>query len=55
MVYKEIKVIKNNPTLKGVATMIPDVVFSTAHGVELKMQIMKPWIDQTLKVPPNFL
>ncbi|TAH68011.1 MAG: alpha/beta hydrolase [Anaerolineaceae bacterium] len=46
MEYKEIKVIKNNPTLKGMAVMIPDVIFSTAHGVELKMQIIKPWNSQ---------
>ncbi len=43
MSYKEVKVINNNPTLKGLAEMIPDVVFSTAQGVELKMQILKPW------------
>jgi acetyl esterase/lipase len=43
MPYKEIKVIKNNPTLKGMANMIPDVIFSTAQGVELKMQIFTPW------------
>ena len=43
MSYKEIKVIQNNPTLKGMAGMIPNVVFSTAQGVELKMQIFTPW------------
>ena len=46
MPYKEIKIIKNNPALKGMARMIPDVVFSTAQGVELKMQIFKPWESQ---------
>ncbi|MHB8131890.1 MAG: alpha/beta hydrolase fold domain-containing protein, partial [Mobilitalea sp.] len=49
MTYKEIKVIKNNPNLKGMAVMIPDVVYSTAQGVELKMQIMKPWASDTDK------
>ncbi len=44
MNYPEIKKIKNNPMLEGLAVVVPDVVFSTAHGVELKMQIMKPWI-----------
>ena len=43
MAYKEIKVIKNNPNLKGMAVMIPDIVYSTAQGVELRMQVMKPW------------
>lgn len=43
MTYKEVKVIKSNPELKGLAAMIPDVVFSTAHGVELKLQIVLPW------------
>jgi len=47
MAYKEVKVIKNNPNLKGMAVMIPDVVYSTAQGVELKMQVMKPWSSDT--------
>lgn len=42
----EIKYIKNNPSLKGLAAMVPDVVFSTAQGVELKMQILKPWTQE---------
>ncbi len=43
MAYKEIKVIKNNPALQGMAVMIPEVVYSKAAGKELKMQIFKPW------------
>jgi acetyl esterase/lipase len=43
MSYKEVKVIKNNPSLQGMAVMIPEVVFSTATGEELKMQILTPW------------
>lgn len=43
---KEIRYIKNNPSLKGLAVMVPDVVFSTAQGVELKMQILKPWTKE---------
>lgn len=43
--YKEIKKIKNNPTLKGMAVIVPDVVFRAANGVELKMQIIKPWAN----------
>ena len=49
MTYKEVKVIKNNPNLKGMAVMIPNVVYSTAQGIELKMQIMKPWASDTDK------
>lgn len=47
MGYKEIITIKNNPALEGMACMVPDVVFSTAQGVELKMQIFKPWYEET--------
>lgn len=54
MAYKEIKVIKNNPTLEGMAAVIPDVVFSTAQGIELKMQIIKPWVEENLEVKPNY-
>ncbi len=51
MAYKEVKMINNNPTLKGMAVMIPDIVFSTAQGVELKMQILKPWTTQASEKP----
>lgn len=43
MEYKEIKVMDNNPTLTGLARLTPDVVFSTAQGVELKLQLLSPW------------
>ena len=43
MAYKEVKTIKCNPELKGMAVMIPDVIYSTAQGVDLKMQILTPW------------
>lgn len=51
MSYKEIKVIKSNPTLKGMAAIVPDVVFSTAQGVDLKMQIVKPWRSEAAIQP----
>lgn len=51
MTYKEVKVIKNNPELKGLASMVPDVIFSTARGVELKMQIFKPWTTEAAVKP----
>lgn len=43
--YK-IKTLKHNPTLEGLAVFVPDVVFSNAGGVELKMQIIKPWDNE---------
>lgn len=43
MVYSKIKTLKNNPGLEGLARFVPDVVFSNASGVELKMQILRPW------------
>ncbi len=46
MEHKEVKVIKNNPSLKGMAAMVPNVVFSTVQGEELKMQIFKPWTPE---------
>ncbi|MDF2802594.1 MAG: hypothetical protein K0S61_2497 [Anaerocolumna sp.] len=49
MSYKEVKVIKNNPLLTGMAYLIPDVVYSTIQGVELKMQILKPWTSDAIK------
>jgi len=36
------KSIKNNPTFAGLATMIPDVVYSTKREMEIKMQILSP-------------
>jgi acetyl esterase/lipase len=51
MAYKEIRVIKNNPALKGMASMVPDVVFSTAQGPVLKMQILKPWVQASGEQP----
>ena len=34
--------IKNNPTFEGLASVIPDVVFSTKRGLDIKMQIISP-------------
>ncbi|NLG88126.1 MAG: alpha/beta hydrolase [Clostridiaceae bacterium] len=46
-----IKTIKNNPTLEGMAALVPDVVFSNAAGAELKMQIIRPWKDENSALP----
>lgn len=54
MSYKEVKVIKNNPLLTGMAFMIPDVVYSTPQGIELKMQIFKPWTSETIEEQPKY-
>jgi acetyl esterase/lipase len=52
MKYKEVKVVKNNPTLKGMAAVLPDVVFSTVQGIELKIQIIQPWkVDSATEQP----
>jgi acetyl esterase/lipase len=47
MVNPKIKILKNNPMLDGMARLVPDIVFSTASGVELKMQIIMPWREKT--------
>lgn len=46
MIQKNVKTLKNNPGLTGMARMIPDVVFSNISGVELKMQIIVPWVNE---------
>lgn len=43
MVYPKIKTLKWNPGLEGMARLVPDVLFASPAGVELKMQILKPW------------
>jgi acetyl esterase/lipase len=50
MAYPEIKTLKNNPKLEGMAMLVPDVVFSTATGIELKMHIIMPWRENTNEV-----
>lgn len=43
MSYPQIKKLKNNPSLEGLAGFMPNVVFSTAQSIELKMQLILPW------------
>jgi acetyl esterase/lipase len=43
MIYPEIKVIGNNPALEGMARVVPDIVYSTATGSDLKLTLMLPW------------
>lgn len=54
MAYKEVKTIKCNPELKGMAVMIPDVIYSTAQGVDLKMQILTPWKSDVSPIQPAY-
>lgn len=38
-----IRHLPRNPKLRGLALMVPDVVFSTETGSELKLQLLRPW------------
>lgn len=48
---KEYKVFSNNPSLTGFARIVPDVVFSTETGVELKLTLLHPWNIEGKKYP----
>ncbi len=41
-----IKTIQYNPTLEGMAEIIPDVTYSTATGKALKLSLIVPWRDR---------
>ena len=36
------KSIKNNPAFEGLASLVPNIVYSTARGLEIKMHILTP-------------
>lgn len=48
-----IKTLKYNPTMEGLVLLVPDVVFSTAAGVELKMQMIRPLEDENQAEKPK--
>lgn len=48
------KKIQANPTMEGMAEIIPDVVFSHAGGVDLKMQLIVPWWDREGTRAPSY-
>lgn len=48
------KTIKENPSLSGMAEMIPEVTFSRAGGECLKMQIITPWYDCESRERPSY-
>lgn len=41
-----IRTIQYNPSLEGMAEIIPDVTYSTATGKELKLSLIVPWRDR---------
>ena len=46
MHYPEIISIPNNPGLHGMAHLIPDLVYSSAQGMDLKLQLILPWEEE---------
>lgn len=51
-----IRTLKNNPSLAGMARLLPDVTYSTQTGAPLKLWMMLPWVPEgtdtaTLKRP----
>ena len=55
MPYPPIETIASNPSLEGLARMLPDVTYSTATGTDLRMAILLPWSheqpDSTHRAP----
>lgn len=49
----KIKTFKSNPTMKGMAEVVPNIVFSKAVGEELKMQLIKPWDHDNIETKPK--
>ncbi len=49
------KRIQSNPSLAGMAEIIPDVTFSRAGGEALKMQLIVPWAVGESRADPEFL
>ena len=44
MEHRYVTTVENNPSLQGLAQVIPDVVFSTPEpGLSLTMQLIVPW------------
>lgn len=48
------KKVKYNPTMEGMAEIIPDIVFSYADGEELKLQLILPWWDREGDGVPSY-
>ena len=48
------KSISNNPTFEGLASIIPDVVYSHAGGKEIKLTLIVPQTPQNPETPARF-
>ena len=48
------KSISNNPTFEGLASVIPDVVYSHAGGKEIKLTLIVPQTPQNPETPARF-
>ncbi len=46
MSYPEIIAIPNNPALEGMAEVLPDIVYASPGGHDLKLSVIRPWHDQ---------
>lgn len=46
MQYPEIISIPNNPALRGMAQVLPDLVYSSRQGQELKLHLILPWEEE---------
>ena len=54
MNYPPIPSIPYNPTLSGIAEMLPEIVYSTANEKPLKLHILSPWRNkEEEKEPPK--
>ncbi len=51
MPYPEIISIPNNPSLHAMAEVLPDLVYSTATGEDLKLRLIVPWANPGEKLP----
>lgn len=48
------KSISNNPTFEGLASVIPDIVYSHAGGKEIKLTLIVPQTPQNPEIPTRF-
>jgi acetyl esterase/lipase len=51
MHYPEIISIPNNPALRAMAEVLPDVVYSTAAGEDLTLRLIVPWAQDGQALP----
>lgn len=51
MSYPEIIAIPNNPSLAGMAEVLPDIVFASPAGQDLTLSIIRPWAENDEERP----